>query len=60
MGVDEKEDWYYLGCEECNRKVETTLVIEEGEDGAEEAKFKQVLICSNPDCPKEVVSATPM
>ncbi|XP_035830917.1 uncharacterized protein LOC110928419 [Helianthus annuus] len=41
MGVDDKDDWYYLGCEECNRKVETTLVIEEAEDGAEELKFKQ-------------------
>ncbi|XP_035830062.1 uncharacterized protein LOC110944793 [Helianthus annuus] len=60
MGVDDKDDWYYLGCEECNRKVETTLVIEDAEDGAEEPKFKQVLVCSNPDCPKEVVAATPI
>ncbi|XP_035840371.1 uncharacterized protein LOC110914351 [Helianthus annuus] len=60
MGVDDKDDWYYLGCEECTRKVETTMVIEDAEDGAEEPKFKQVLVCSNQDCPKEVVAATPM
>ncbi|XP_035836031.1 uncharacterized protein LOC110888844 [Helianthus annuus] len=29
MSVDDKDDWYYLGCDECNRKVETTFVIEE-------------------------------
>ncbi|KAJ0523513.1 putative nucleic acid-binding, replication factor A [Helianthus annuus] len=60
MGVDDKDDWYYLGCEECTRKVETTMVIEDAEDGAEEPKFKQVLVCSNQDCPKEVVAATPI
>ncbi|KAJ0564706.1 putative nucleic acid-binding, replication factor A [Helianthus annuus] len=60
LGIDDKDDWYYLGCEECNRKVETTLVIDEAEDGAEEPKFKQVLVCSNPECPKEVVGATPV
>ncbi|XP_021975518.1 uncharacterized protein LOC110870646 [Helianthus annuus] len=38
MGVDDKDDWYYLGCDECKRKVETTFVIEEVEDGAEEPK----------------------
>ncbi|XP_035843707.1 uncharacterized protein LOC118490288 [Helianthus annuus] len=60
LGIDDKDDWYYLGCEECNRKVETTLVIDEAEDGAEEPKVKQVLVCSNPECPKEVVGVTPI
>ncbi|XP_022032861.1 uncharacterized protein LOC110933970 [Helianthus annuus] len=38
MSVDDKDDWYYVGCDECNRKVETTFVIEVAEDGAEEPK----------------------
>ncbi|XP_021980551.1 uncharacterized protein LOC110876697 [Helianthus annuus] len=38
MSVDDKDDWYYVGCDQCNRKVETTFVIEEAEDGAEEPK----------------------
>ncbi|XP_022003913.1 uncharacterized protein LOC110901390 [Helianthus annuus] len=38
MSVDDKDDWYYVGCDECNRKVETTFFIEEAKEGAEEPK----------------------
>ncbi|KAI7734212.1 hypothetical protein M8C21_018981 [Ambrosia artemisiifolia] len=38
-GVDGKDEWYYLGCDNCNHKV---------------------LVCTNKDCPKHIVSADPV
>ena len=59
-GVNDRAAWYYLGCEECTKKVDPTLVMPEAKDENVETTFKQVLVCNNKDCSKEIVSATPV
>ena len=59
-GVDANDDWYYLGCEACNRKVEPTLMLPDDEDEKDVNSFKQVLVCTNNDCPKHIVSVDPV
>jgi hypothetical protein len=58
--VDPNEDWYYLGCEFCNHKVEPTLSLPDDEEVKDVTSFKQVLVCTNKGCPKQIVSADPV
>ncbi|KAJ0754826.1 putative replication protein A, OB [Helianthus annuus] len=58
--VNKDTDWYYLGCESCNRKASPSLIFPEDDDGSDDVDMKEVLICTNKDCKRDVVSAVYM
>ncbi|KAJ0613747.1 putative nucleic acid-binding, replication factor A [Helianthus annuus] len=58
--VNKDNDSYYLGCESCNRKASPSLIFPEDDDGSDDVDMKEVLICTNKDCNRDVVPAVYM
>ncbi|KAI7734208.1 hypothetical protein M8C21_003409 [Ambrosia artemisiifolia] len=45
---------------EVNKQVEPTLSLPDDNEETDVTSFKQVLVCTNKDCPKHIVSADPV
>ncbi|KAM0067008.1 hypothetical protein Hdeb2414_s0002g00055841 [Helianthus debilis subsp. tardiflorus] len=58
--VNKDNEWYYLGCESCNRKASPSLIFPEDDNGSDDVDMKEVLGCTNNDCKRDVVPAVYM
>ncbi|KAF5780406.1 putative nucleic acid-binding, replication factor A [Helianthus annuus] len=58
--VNKDNELYYLGCESCNRKASPSLIFPEDDDGSDDVDMKEVLICTNKDCKRDVIPAVCM
>ncbi|KAF5803716.1 putative nucleic acid-binding, replication factor A [Helianthus annuus] len=60
MAVDKDSEWYYLGCESCNCKASPSLQFPEDDNGSDDVDPKEVLVCTNKKCKRDVVPAVHM